>query len=44
MLLKWNHLKTAIVKVVEKVSQAYKKTNKLEQEMINKLKEEIASL
>ena len=39
-----DHLKTAIVKAVEKVSQAYKKTNKLEQEMINKLKEEITVL
>jgi uncharacterized tellurite resistance protein B-like protein len=39
-----DHLKTAIVKAVEKVSQAYKKTNKLEQEMINKLKEEITAL
>jgi uncharacterized tellurite resistance protein B-like protein len=38
------HLKTAIVKAVEKVSEAYRKTNKLELEMINKLKIEIAAL
>jgi len=38
------HLKTVIVKAVEKDSQAYKKTNKLELEMINKLQIEIASL
>lgn len=37
-------LKTSIIKAVEKVAQAYKKTNKLEQEMIDKLKEEIAAL
>jgi len=39
-----DHLKTAIVKAVEKVAQAYKKTNKLELEMINKLQKEIAAL
>lgn len=38
------HLKSAIIQAVEKVAQAYKKTNKLEQEMIDKLKAEIASL
>jgi len=38
------HLKTSIIKAVEKVAQAYKKTNKLEQEMIDKLKEEITAL
>lgn len=37
-------LKSSIIKAVEKVAHAYKKTNKLEQEMINKLKEEIAVL
>jgi uncharacterized tellurite resistance protein B-like protein len=39
-----DHLKTAIVEAVENVAQAYKKTNKLEKEMIDKLKAEIASL
>lgn len=39
-----DHLKTSIVKTVEKVAQAYKKTNKHELEMINKLKEEIEVL
>lgn len=39
-----DHLKTSIVKAVEKVAQAYKKTNKHELEMINKLKEEIEVL
>lgn len=38
------HLKTSIIKAVEKVAHAYKKTNKLEKEMIDKLKEEIAAL
>ncbi|MFO0479049.1 MAG: hypothetical protein ACK50L_09785 [Bacteroidota bacterium] len=37
-------LKSSMIQAVEKVAQAYKKTNKLEQVMINKLKEEIASL
>jgi uncharacterized tellurite resistance protein B-like protein len=38
------HLKTLMIQAVEKVAQAYKKTNKLEQQMIDKLKEEITSL
>ncbi len=38
------HLKTSIINAVEKVASAYKKTNKKENEMINKLKQEIASL
>lgn len=38
------HLKSSMIQAVEKVAQAYKKTNKQEQEMIDKLKEEIASL
>jgi uncharacterized tellurite resistance protein B-like protein len=38
------HLKSSMIQAVEKVAQAYKKTNKLEQEMIDKLKAEIASL
>lgn len=38
------HLKTAIIAAVEKVADAYKKTNKLEREMINNLKLEVNSL
>ena len=38
------HLKTSMIHAVEKVAQAYKKTNKLEQEMIDKLKEKITAL
>jgi len=34
-------LKTSIIKAVEKVANAYKKTNKKEQEMIEKIMEEI---
>ncbi|MBI2271415.1 MAG: hypothetical protein HYU69_13815 [Bacteroidetes bacterium] len=37
-------LKNSIIKAVEKVAHAYKKTNKLEQEMVDKLKEEIEVL
>lgn len=37
-------LKSSIIKAVEKVAHAYKKTNKMEQEMVDKLKEEIAVL
>lgn len=36
-----SHLKTSIVKAVETVANAYKKTNKKEQEMIDKIMEEI---
>ena len=39
-----SHLKTAIIASVEKVADAYKKTNKLEREMINNLKQEIKAL
>jgi len=39
-----DRLKTSMIQAVEKVAQAYKKTNKLEQEMINKLKGEITAL
>jgi|LakMenEpi03Aug12_release.lakeMendotaPanAssembly.Ray.scaffolds.fasta_scaffold02793_38 hypothetical protein len=38
------HLKSSMIEAVEKVAQAYKKTNKLEQGMINNLKQEIAAL
>jgi uncharacterized tellurite resistance protein B-like protein len=38
------HLKTSMIQAVEKVAQAYKKTNKLELEMIDKLKVEITTL
>lgn len=38
------HLKTSIIKAVEKVALAYEQTNKQEQEMIDKLKIEIAAL
>jgi hypothetical protein len=33
-----------MIEAVEKVAQAYKRTNKLEQGMINNLKQEIAAL
>ncbi len=36
-----NELKIAIIKAVEAVANAYKKTNKKEQEMIDKIMEEI---
>ncbi|MCA6437164.1 MAG: hypothetical protein IM600_13075 [Bacteroidetes bacterium] len=38
------HLKSSMIEAVEKVAQAYKRTNKLEQGMINNLKQEIAAL
>lgn len=37
-------LKSLIIKAVETVAHAYKKTNKMEQELVDKLKEEIAIL
>lgn len=37
-------LKNLIIKAVEKVTNAYKETNKLEQDMVDKLKMEIAAL
>lgn len=39
-----NQLKTSIIKAVETVAHAYKKTNKKEQEMIDKITEEIELL
>jgi uncharacterized tellurite resistance protein B-like protein len=36
-----SHLKISIIKAVETVANAYKKTNKKEQEMIDKIMEEI---
>lgn len=38
------HLKSSMIEAVEKVAQAYKRINKLEQGMINNLKQEIAAL